>query len=44
MIKFVLRLEATHYEKLQRAAKRSKRSINGLINYLIEEFLKKEGK
>jgi hypothetical protein len=44
MIKFLLRIDAATYEKLQAAASRSHRSVNGLINYLIEEYLKKEGK
>lgn len=42
MVKFLLRLDAANYEKLQAAAIRSHRSINGLINFIIEEYLKKE--
>jgi hypothetical protein len=44
MVKFLLRIDGEIYEKLQTAAEESHRSINGLINYLIEEYLKKEGK
>lgn len=44
MIKFLLRIDGAVYEKLQKAASKSHRSVNGLINYLIEEFLNKEGK
>ena len=42
MVKFLLRIDGNTYEKLQAAATKSHRSINGLVNYLIEEFLKKE--
>lgn len=42
MIKFLLRLDAATYEKLQAVASSSHRSINGLINFIIEEYLKKE--
>lgn len=42
MVKFLLRIDGAIYEKLQVAASKSHRSINGLINYLIEEYLKKE--
>lgn len=41
MIKFLLRIDAATYDKLQAAASISHRSINGFINYLIDEYLKK---
>ena len=42
MVKYLLRLDPVTYEKLQVKAKESKRSVAGLINYLIEEYLKKK--
>jgi hypothetical protein len=44
MIKLQIRIDGATYEKLREAAAKNHRSMNGLINYLIEEFLKKEGK
>jgi hypothetical protein len=44
MIKYLLRIDGAVYEKLQNAAVKQHRSVNGLINYLIEQYLKKEGK
>lgn len=42
MVKFLLRIEPATYEKLQVEAKKTKRSVTGLINYLIEEYLRKK--
>lgn len=42
MVKFLLRIEPATYEKLQAEAKKTKRSVTGLINYLIEEYLRKK--
>ena len=42
MIKFLLRIDAATYDKLQAAASSSHRSINGLINFIIDEYLKKK--
>lgn len=42
MIKLQLRIDGATYEKLKTAAAASHRSINGLINFIIEEYLKKE--
>lgn len=42
MIKFLLRLDAATYEKLQAEANKTKRSVTGLINFIIEEYLKKK--
>lgn len=44
MIKLQLRIDGAIYEKLRAAASSSHRSVNGFINYLIEEYLKKEVK
>lgn len=41
MIKFLLRLDAEVYEKLQDAAQKEDRSVNSLITYIIKNYLKK---
>lgn len=41
MIKFLLRIDGAVYHDLELEAKRTKRSINGLINFIIEEYLRK---